>query len=75
MRITKISVWQLDLPLNEPHFLSGGRLKFETLDSTFVRIDTDEGISGWVKDALGGIPICLRMVREFGLELKQLRRS
>ena len=47
MRITKISVWQLDLPLNEPYFLSGGRLKFETLDSTFVRIDTDEGISGW----------------------------
>ncbi|MEO0908913.1 MAG: mandelate racemase/muconate lactonizing enzyme family protein, partial [Pseudomonadota bacterium] len=26
---------------------SGGRLKFEKLDSTFVRIDTDEGLHGW----------------------------
>ena len=45
--ITRISVWQLDLPLTKPYWLSGGRLKFEKLDSTFVRIDTDDGISGW----------------------------
>ncbi|WP_282077423.1 mandelate racemase/muconate lactonizing enzyme family protein [Epibacterium ulvae] len=47
MKITQISVFQLDMPLTEPYWLSGGRLKFEKLDSTFVRIDTDEGISGW----------------------------
>lgn len=47
MRITRICVWQLDLPLTKPYFLSGGRLKFEKLDSTFVRIDTDTGLSGW----------------------------
>lgn len=47
MRISRITVWQLDLPLSEPYFLSGGRLKFEKLDSTFVRLDTDEGVSGW----------------------------
>jgi len=47
MRINRITVWQMDLPLTRPYFLSGGRLKFEFLDSTFVRIDTDEGLSGW----------------------------
>ena len=46
MKITRISVWQLTMPLNEPYWLSGGRLKFEQLDSTFVRIDTDESLSG-----------------------------
>ncbi|MFD0860549.1 mandelate racemase/muconate lactonizing enzyme family protein [Roseovarius aquimarinus] len=47
MKITRITVWALDLPLSQPYWLSGGRLKFERLDSTFVCIDTDEGISGW----------------------------
>ncbi len=47
MKITRISVWQKQLPLSEPYWLSGGRLKFEQLDSTFLRIDTDMGISGW----------------------------
>lgn len=47
MKIARITVWQLNLPLIEPYYLSGGSLKFEQLDSTFVRIDTDEGLSGW----------------------------
>ncbi|MER9177534.1 mandelate racemase/muconate lactonizing enzyme family protein [Mesorhizobium sp. M0955] len=47
MKITSITVWQVDLPLSKPYWLSGGRLRFDKLDSTFVRIDTDEGISGW----------------------------
>ncbi|MEM7318087.1 MAG: mandelate racemase/muconate lactonizing enzyme family protein [Pseudomonadota bacterium] len=47
MKISRISVYQIDLPLTEPYFLSGGRLRFDLLDSTFVRIDTDAGISGW----------------------------
>ena len=47
MKITRITVWQADLPLSRPYWLSGGRLKFDTLDSTFVRIDTEEGLTGW----------------------------
>lgn len=47
MKITGIKVWQLDLPLHKPYYLSGGRLKFERLDSSIIRIDTDDGISGW----------------------------
>lgn len=47
MKITKISVYQKDLPLEFPYWLSGGRLKFEVLDATFVKIETDAGIVGW----------------------------
>ena len=47
MKITRISVFQADLPLEYPYWLSGGRLKFETLDATLVRIDTDVGLVGW----------------------------
>jgi len=47
MTIERITVWQKTLSLTEPYWLSGGRLKFEALDSTFVRIDTTAGISGW----------------------------
>ena len=41
MRISRITVWQMNLPLGQPYYLSGGRLRFDRLDSTFVRIDTD----------------------------------
>lgn len=47
MRITRISVFQKTLPLAKPYSLSGGRLLFEELDSTFVRIDCDNGLLGW----------------------------
>ena len=47
MKITRLTVYQLDLPLTQPYWLSGGRLRFDRLDSTFVRIDTDEGLTGW----------------------------
>ncbi len=47
MKITRISVWQVDLPLLKPYTLSGGRLRFEKLDSTFIKVDTDEGVAGW----------------------------
>jgi len=47
MKITRLTVWQINLPLNEPYWLSGGRLRFDGLDSTFLRIDTDAGLSGW----------------------------
>ena len=47
MKITCLSVYQVDLPLEHPYWLSGGRLKFECLDATFVKIETDAGITGW----------------------------
>jgi L-alanine-DL-glutamate epimerase-like enolase superfamily enzyme len=47
MRITNISVYKVDLPLEHPYWLSGGRLKFECLDATFVKLETDAGITGW----------------------------
>ena len=47
MKISRIAVWQKTLSLAKPYWLSGGRLKFESLDSTFVRLEADEGLSGW----------------------------
>ncbi len=47
MKITRITVYQKDLPLADPYWLSGGRLKFEKLDATFVKLETDAGIAGW----------------------------
>lgn len=47
MKITRITVRSVDLPLSKPYWLSGGRLRFNRLDSTFLRIDTDEGLDGW----------------------------
>ena len=47
MKITRISVYQIDLPLEHPYWLSGGRLKFEVLDATLVKVETDAGVIGW----------------------------
>ena len=46
MKINVITVYQLTLPHTKPYRLSGGRLLFEELDSTFVRIDTAPLIPG-----------------------------
>lgn len=55
MKITRISVWQLDLPLHKPYYLSGGRLRFDQLDSTIVRIETDAGLTGWGEGCPWGV--------------------
>lgn len=47
MKITTITVYHVDLPLEHPYWLSGGRLKFECLDATLVKLETDAGITGW----------------------------
>lgn len=47
--MTAVTVWQLDLHLHKPYRLSGGRLRFDILDSTMLRVDTDTGIRGWGK--------------------------
>ena len=46
MRITRISVFQVDLPLADgPYNWSGGNT-VSVFDSTLVRVDTDVGVSG-----------------------------
>ena len=47
MKITRLTVYRVDLPLEHPYWLSGGRLKFERLDATFIKIETDAGLTGW----------------------------
>ena len=47
MKITCITVYQVDLPLEHPYWLSGGRLKFEVLDATLIKVETDAGLIGW----------------------------
>ena len=47
MKTTRITVYQVDLPLEHPYWLSGGRLKFEVLDATLVKVETDAGVTGW----------------------------
>ncbi len=47
MKIVSISLYPFELALTRPYRLSGGRLTFESLDSTFVRLETDTGIVGW----------------------------
>jgi L-alanine-DL-glutamate epimerase-like enolase superfamily enzyme len=47
MKITRITVYHVNLPLEHPYWLSGGRLKFEVLDATLVKLETDEGLTGW----------------------------
>jgi L-alanine-DL-glutamate epimerase-like enolase superfamily enzyme len=47
MKITRISVYHVDLNLEYPYWLSGGRLKFEVLDATFVKLETDAVLTGW----------------------------
>ncbi|MDU8945732.1 mandelate racemase/muconate lactonizing enzyme family protein [Ovoidimarina sediminis] len=47
MKITRLTVYQVDLPLEHPYWLSAGRLKFECLDATLIKVDTDAGITGW----------------------------
>ncbi len=47
MRITRISVYQIDLPVKGGGFhQSGGRVR-RSVDSSVVRVDTDTGLSGW----------------------------
>ena len=47
MKIVRITVWHKTLSLTHPYSYSGGRLRLDALDSTLVRIDTDEGLAGW----------------------------
>ena len=46
MKISKISVYQVDLPLHEGSYNWSGGKSVQVFDSTVVRIETDEGITG-----------------------------
>jgi L-alanine-DL-glutamate epimerase-like enolase superfamily enzyme len=47
MKITGIRVYQVDLPLHEGSYKWSGGNAVSVFDSTVVRVDTDEGITGW----------------------------
>lgn len=47
MKITRISAYQVDLPLHEGNYNWSGGKSVSMFDSTVVRIDTDQGITGW----------------------------
>lgn len=49
MKITRICVYARSVQLSRPYKLSGGRLRFEELDTTFVKIETDTGLAGWAE--------------------------
>ena len=46
MKITGISVYQVDLPLHEGSYKWSGGKSVEVFDSTVVRVETDTGIQG-----------------------------
>ena len=46
MKISRISVFQVDLPLHEGSYKWSGGKSVEVFDSTVVRIDTDAGVQG-----------------------------
>ena len=46
MRISRISVYQVDLPLRESSYDWSGGKSVSVFDSTVVLVETDEGVSG-----------------------------
>ena len=46
MKITRISAYQVDLPLHEGSYKWSGGKSVTTFDSTVVRVETDAGITG-----------------------------
>ena len=47
MKISKISVWQVDLPLHERDYKWSGGKSVETFDTTVVGVETDGGVTGY----------------------------
>src|SRR5437879_962065 len=47
MRITRISAWQVDLPLHEGSYKWSGGKSVKVFDSTVVAVETDAGVTGW----------------------------
>ncbi len=47
MKIARISVYQVDLPLKEKNYQWSGGKSVQVFDSTVVRVETDSGLIGW----------------------------
>lgn len=47
MKITKITVYQVDLPLHEGNYSWSGGKSVDVFDSTVVCVETDAGVSGY----------------------------
>ena len=47
MKISKITVWQVNLHLHEGDYKWSGGKSVKTFDSTIVGVETDEGVSGY----------------------------
>ena len=47
MKIERIAAYQVDLPLHEGSYKWSGGKSVEVFDSTIVRVDTDDGLSGY----------------------------
>lgn len=47
MKIVRVTAYQVDLPLHEGSYNWSGGKSVEVFDSTVVRIDTDEGVTGY----------------------------
>lgn len=46
MKITSVSLWHVPLTSHETYYMADGKT-CDTVESVVLRIDTDEGISGW----------------------------
>ncbi len=47
MKIDRLTAWRVELPLREGRYAWSGGKSVEVFDSTLVRLDTDQGLSGW----------------------------
>ncbi len=47
MKISKISAWQVDLPIHEGSYKWSGGKSVTVFDSTIVRVETDQGVVGF----------------------------
>ena len=46
MKITKISIWNINLTSHETYYMAGNKTCDE-VESVIISIDTDSGIQGW----------------------------
>ena len=47
MKISRISAYQVDLPIHEGSYKWSGGKSVAVFDSTVVKIETDQGVTGW----------------------------
>ncbi|MCT7655998.1 hypothetical protein MBH78_18065 [Oceanimonas sp. NS1] len=66
MKITRIELYQVDLPYaGGVYHLSGGR-EYRSFDATMVRILTDTGLEGWGRARRSARPILRLMPLALG---------